>query len=319
MTSSRRPMDRSPLVTIGIPTYNRAALLERAARSALDQDYARIEVVVSDNDSADATEETLRRLAADDRLRYERQESNLGHARNFARVFEMASGELFMWLSDDDWLDPGYVSACVARLVDDPTLSLVWGRARYFRDGDLVMDERRIDLLSRSAASRVLKYFWRVNLNGPMYGVMRREQLARVPFRELLAGDWLLVGAIAAAGRVLTVDEAHINRSMAGLSSDAEGLASGEFALRGFRARNPHIWIAWTLLREVGRADPGFGPVGGPLRRRTGRPAGRRRGADPLHRRDRPARPARARAASAARAAGHGASATGFRASAMSE
>ena len=130
-------------------------MLERAARSALDQDYGRIEVVVSDNDSADATEETLRRLATDDRLRYERQERNLGHARNFARVFEMA-------------------------------------------DGELVMHERRIDLLSLSAAGRVLKYFSRVNVNGPMYGVMRREQLARVPFRELLAGDWLLVGAMAA-------------------------------------------------------------------------------------------------------------------------
>ena len=106
---------------------------------------------------------------------------------------------------------------------------------------------------------------------------------------------------------------------MTGLSSDAEGLASGEFALRGFRARNPALWIAWTLLREVGRADPGFGPVGGPLRRGlvgllfavgvltrfTVAIALR----SLLH----------ARAASAARAAAHGASATGFRASAMSE
>jgi hypothetical protein len=251
-----------PLVTIGIPTYNRARELERAARSALDQDYPRLEVVVSDNASPDDTPATLARLAADPRLRFERQERNLGHAPNFAHVFAMARGELFMWLSDDDWLDPGYVSACVARLAADPALVLVWGRAQYFRDGGFAIQERRIDLRSRSAARRVLAYFWMVDINGPMYGVMRRDQLARVPFRELLGGDWLLVGAMAAAGGVETVEEAHINRSMAGMSSDAEGLATGEFALRGFRARNPHVWIAWTVAREITRGAHGFDAIG---------------------------------------------------------
>jgi hypothetical protein len=178
-------------------------------------------------------------------------------------VFEMARGELFMWLSDDDWLDPGYVSACAARLVEDQSLALVWGRARYFRDAEFVTQERRIDVLGRSPARRVLAYFWMVDINGPMYGVMRRDQLARVPFRELLGGDWLLVGAMAAAGRILTVEEARINRSMSGMSADAEGLATGEFALAGFRARNPHVWIAWTVLGEIAGGRHGFHAIGG--------------------------------------------------------
>lgn len=251
-----------PLVTIGIPTYNRAQALERAARSALAQDYPNLEVVVADNASPDDTPATLARLAEDPRLRFERQPENLGHARNFAHVFAMARGELFMWLSDDDWLDPGYVSACVARLTADPSLALAWGRAQYYRDGAFAIQERRIDLRSPSAARRVLAYYWAVDINGPMYGVMRREQLARVPFRELLGGDWLLVGAMAAAGGVATVEEAHIHRSMAGMSSDAEGLAKGEFALRGFRARNPHMWIAWTVAREIAAGAHGFDAIG---------------------------------------------------------
>jgi hypothetical protein len=256
-------MTQTPLVTIGIPTYNRAWRLERAVRSALAQDYPNLEVVVSDNASPDDTQETLQRLDSDSRLRWERQERNLGHAKNFARVFEMARGELFMWLSDDDWLDLGYVSACAGRLAEDHSLALVWGRAKYFRDEEFVTQERRIDVLARSPARRVLAYFWMVDINGPMYGVMRRDQLARVPFRELLGGDWLLVGAIAAVGRILTVEEAHINRSMSGMSADAEGLATGEFALAGFRARNPHMWIAWTVLREIASGRHGFRAVGG--------------------------------------------------------
>jgi glycosyltransferase involved in cell wall biosynthesis len=44
----------SPLVTVGIPTYNRPSELERAARSVLMQDHERLEVIISDNGSADA-------------------------------------------------------------------------------------------------------------------------------------------------------------------------------------------------------------------------------------------------------------------------
>ena len=48
-------MNGSPLVTVGIPTYNRASALTRALESVLAQDYTNLEVVISDNASTDDT------------------------------------------------------------------------------------------------------------------------------------------------------------------------------------------------------------------------------------------------------------------------
>ncbi len=105
-----------PLVSIGLPTYNRAASLERAARSALAQDWSELELVISDNGSDDDTQAICEALRdADPRVRYVRQAVNLGPLRNFEEVFEHSRGELFMWLGDDDTLDPSYVSECAQR------------------------------------------------------------------------------------------------------------------------------------------------------------------------------------------------------------
>src|SRR5690349_20837408 len=100
-----------PLVTVGIPTYNRPVELERAARSVLAQDHERLEVLISDNGSADAEVRRVgeRIAASDSRVRFVSHETNRGHEFNFQWLLESASGDYFMWLSDDDWIDAGYV------------------------------------------------------------------------------------------------------------------------------------------------------------------------------------------------------------------
>ena len=66
-----------PLVTIAVPTFNRASLLKRCVTSALAQTYSRFEVLVSDNASSDDTPEVLRGFG-DEKLRVIRQQSNIG-------------------------------------------------------------------------------------------------------------------------------------------------------------------------------------------------------------------------------------------------
>lgn len=238
-------------MTIGIPTYNRAETVERAVRSALEQDHDAIEVVVSDDASTDGSAAVLRELAAgDSRVRYLRQEANIGHARNFQAVLEAASGEYFMWLSDDDWIDPSYVSACVEMLDRHADHALVGGLARYYADGEHVVDERPTDLLSARPAARVLGYLARVNVNGVLFGVARRADLRRLSFREQVGGDWLLVAGLAAAGRVRTLRDVHIHRSLEGLSSDREKLAES-LGMRGRLARHHHFAVAAGFARDI--------------------------------------------------------------------
>ena len=53
-------VNKKPLVSIMIPTYNRESLIEEALMSALAQDYENFEVVVVDNKSTDRTFDILK-------------------------------------------------------------------------------------------------------------------------------------------------------------------------------------------------------------------------------------------------------------------
>jgi glycosyltransferase involved in cell wall biosynthesis len=267
-----------PLVSIAIPTYNRADSVERAARSALAQDHGNVEVVVSDDGSTDDTEARMRALAAaDGRLRYVRHVPNAGHAENFNRALEAATGSYFMWLADDDWLEAGYVSGCLAALREDPGLISACGRGRYYRGDDMVVQERAMNLLARRPGQRVLRYYAQVTLNGVLYGVARRADVARHGFPRVLGGDWLLMAALACRGRIRTLEDVHIHRSIAGISDPDEGsarLVGGEFGVAGLRARFPHVVNAAIAYRTIAHDDATFAALGAGRRKLIGAACG---------------------------------------------
>lgn len=258
-----------PMVTIGIPTYNRPALLRRAARSALAQRDVSIEVVISDDASTDPeVGEVLHELATTDpRVRVLRQDQNLGHARNYQAVLEAAEGKYFMWLADDDWLDPGYVACCLAVLAEDQGTVLACGRASYYADGAHVVDERPINLISSRPGVRVIRYFARVSLNGPLFGLARRNQWAAIGFPPTVGGDWILVAALATRGRVRTISDTVIHRSLTGLGSDSTQLGLS-FGMSTLIASQHHLLVAGRLCGDIVTGGRTFGPlrpIGRPL------------------------------------------------------
>jgi glycosyltransferase involved in cell wall biosynthesis len=116
-----------PRFTIGIPTYNRAhQFLGRAIQSALDQTHPDVEVIVCDNASTDNTEEIVRGFG--DRVRYHRNEKNLGMWPNFTIGPELATGEFFAWLQDDDLIHRDFAARVVRSLSasDDHLMYVCW-------------------------------------------------------------------------------------------------------------------------------------------------------------------------------------------------
>ena len=153
---------RGPLVTIAIPTYNRSnGYLREALGSALAQDYGALEIVVVDNASTDATPEYVRSVV-DERLRYVRNEQNLGVNGNFNACLEHARGDYFLLLHDDDRIDPDFVTCCMEALAGYAGAELPGfiqtGTRRMNADGS-TRGERRNTSRSSSVADLVLAWF----------------------------------------------------------------------------------------------------------------------------------------------------------------
>src|SRR5688572_1611654 len=99
--------DSYPMVSIGIPTFNSYGKIVKALISLWQQKYPNIEVVVSDNGSTDNTEEICREFSKNFLpIRYYRQKENIGMFPNFQFVLRKSRGSFFMWMCDDDQLEP---------------------------------------------------------------------------------------------------------------------------------------------------------------------------------------------------------------------
>ncbi len=129
-----RPTSR-PRVTVAIPTYNRAdKTLPATLRSAIDQRYANLDIVVSDNCSSDDTEAVVRGHGG--RIRYVRQAENLGLNGNLNACVDLAEGDYVLVLHDDDLIDPDFVASCMDAVGDSTSVGLI-------RTGMRVITRRR--------------------------------------------------------------------------------------------------------------------------------------------------------------------------------
>jgi glycosyltransferase involved in cell wall biosynthesis len=120
-----------PLISVVIPTYNRAHVLPASLDSALGQTYPRLEIVVVDDGSTDGTEAVVAPYR--DRIVYVRQENRgLAEARNTGHAH--ASGEYVAWLDSDDVWNPEKLALQVAWLQRRPDHVLVASDFSAFDD-----------------------------------------------------------------------------------------------------------------------------------------------------------------------------------------
>jgi glycosyltransferase involved in cell wall biosynthesis len=109
----------NPVITVGIPTYNRSALLQQSINSVLQQTYQDFEIIVSDDCSPDNTAEVVHGFH-DPRIKYHRTLTNLRPPRNWNECVRLAQGEFFALLPDDDVYCPEFLAAMVEALRSQP-------------------------------------------------------------------------------------------------------------------------------------------------------------------------------------------------------
>jgi len=106
-----------PLVTVGIPTFNRPDGLRRTLDCICNQAYTNLEIIVSDNCSTDpAVKASLDSYALDSRVRIVIQKENIGAFNNFKFLLREATGQYFMWAADDDEWSPEFIEKGLATI-----------------------------------------------------------------------------------------------------------------------------------------------------------------------------------------------------------
>jgi len=112
-----------PLVSIVVPSYNKAAFLREAIESVLNQDYANIELLVFDDGSTDNTRTVLESFG--NRFFWE-SHSNMGQANTLNKGWQLAKGSILAYLSADDVLLPEAVGVSVRLLLDHPEVVMTY-------------------------------------------------------------------------------------------------------------------------------------------------------------------------------------------------
>jgi glycosyltransferase involved in cell wall biosynthesis len=211
----------SPVLSVGLAVRNARETVERCIESILSQDFAALELIVSDNASDDGTTEIAESYARmDRRVRLSVNPVNVGSHENMNQVLGAARSTYFRWISADDWLEPGCLSASVRALERQPeavgvtswfTIHSAGGAARYEEYGGEFPT-------SPDPARRFERMLWFFHAGDakydPIYGVYRRDRLVRSHWvRPIERTDWLLSAELALMGPILHVHERLAHRT----------------------------------------------------------------------------------------------------------
>lgn len=94
-----------PRISVVTPSFNQGEFLERTLRSVLLQGYPRLEYIVVDGGSTDASRGIIERYAP--HLAHRVCEPDRGYVHAINKGFRLATGEIMCWLSSDDFYPPG--------------------------------------------------------------------------------------------------------------------------------------------------------------------------------------------------------------------
>ena len=183
----------SKLISICIPTYNRARHLGEALASIVPQMDNDVEIVISDNASTDNTREMVRQYEEKfGSIRYFRNVTNLGFDRNLLACLEHAEGE-YVWLfGSDDLMKPGAVEAVRQSLRDQPVFVYLNFQV-ISPEGDLLIGPK-IEIPENRDFRDGLACIQELggNLGYMSAALIRRERCPRVPpDHELVGYGWI--------------------------------------------------------------------------------------------------------------------------------
>jgi abequosyltransferase len=210
---TRAPASDGLLLTIAIPTYNRAAFLEQLLESLQPQvrGEQRVEVIVSDNASLDNTGQVVQKFQRDGMLiRYLCNAENLGADGNILQCYEQAEGRYVWVVGDDDLIAPDGLAEIIRHLSEDE-YDLVYITSSGFTSVSSLRAHPKVKYKVYEAVEEFVRHVhvFLTFISGNIVNKRRAELLKTRDFRELLGTSlvqlsWIFT-ALEGGGRTLCI------------------------------------------------------------------------------------------------------------------
>lgn len=127
-------MEESTLVTVVIPTYNRAKFITRAIDSILNQTMGQWKLLIVDDGSKDNTKSVVEKYIGDTRIRYVRLKGNKGVCYALNHALSLVDTKYFSQLDADDWYEKYTLEACLKKMESSSSrTAVVYGHEKIWR------------------------------------------------------------------------------------------------------------------------------------------------------------------------------------------
>ncbi len=220
---------KKPKLSIGMPIFNAEKFLRNRLDSILSQTFFDFELIISDDASTDSTSNICREyLLKDKRIRYIRQEQNIGMSANFYFVLDKANAKYFCWAAQDDITLSGFIEKNIDALDNNKNLICSVSKIKFVgkvideliiskKDSKLKKIGKKIrkslinvntQSLTGSYENKVRKFLSNGGSSLAQYGIYRRDILKKsVELPGFHGDEWAIVLSALKYGDINVVDE----------------------------------------------------------------------------------------------------------------
>ena len=180
------------LLTIGLPVKNAEQTIRQVINSLLRQSYSNFTLIISDNNSSDATADICAEYASkDERIQFHSQPIDIGAYANFRFVYDQAKTDFFMWVAADDIRSENHFEANIELLINNSNISVAGSNNTHTSGNEELVDFEIVGPTEK----RLRRFLKNANKSyGVFYGMFRRENFSGYQFPEhpFLGWDWIL-------------------------------------------------------------------------------------------------------------------------------
>ena len=248
----------SPLVSVILPVFNEASFISETINAISCQTYDRVEILISDNNSSDSTADICKDWAQkDSRVKFYKQDSNIGVHENHRFLIGKSRGEYIIWASGHDRWSENYLAETLAALENDHNAVLSYGTPCWIDEEGETLDRNSgwYDTRGLSVVTRFCFVFW--GKPNPILGLYRKEKFPDLGNYNFVGADLVILCVLGLKGVFIHSVNATLyrrqNRGKESYQSRMKRYHSEDININRSRieAVLPLLYLPFRILRTV--------------------------------------------------------------------